>query len=289
MRVWLLVLLAAALLTTGAASAFAVPSLAGPTGLVMLPTADIAPSNLWQIGVGNRSIRIEQMYQDESADVTDWTFNAVKGVADDAELFVTYQRCTDGSDSDVWEYGGKYLIGEDLFPRTGFLGGTKIAVGGSLGRWASSVEFQTGGMYGFGTTFEDVETMRLYAVATKQLVPTYTGEWPWEAGSGTRIVASAGVLYMRIDPDISDSHNLIRPFVGVEVTGQRGVTVLAEYRLKDSDVEENAEYAIGLRKPFGSSTMFEFGLTNASPIGLGIDETNLYARLTYAFGTEAYQ
>ena len=285
MRSWLSVLLSAALLAVGAASAFAVPSLAGPTGLIMLPTADIAPSSLWQMGVGSRSIRIQQMYQPESTDVSEWTFNALKGVADDAEVFVTYQRVTDGTDTDVWEYGGKYLIGEDLFPRRGFLGGTKVAVGGSLGRWAESVEFTSNAMY----LPSDVETRRLYLVATKQLAPTYTGEWSWEAPAGTRIVGTVGLLYLRVDPDLGEAHSLVRPFIGVEVTGRRMLTLLAEYRLKDSSVEDNEEFSVAVRKPFGSSTNLEVGLTNASPIGLGIEEMNLFARITFAFGAEAYQ
>jgi len=285
MRLWLSVLLAAALLAAGAASAFAVPSLAGPTGLVMCPTADIAPAGMWQVAAGNRSMRIN-MYQ-ESFDISDWSINALKGVADDAEVFVTYQRVTDGKNTDVWEYGGKYLIGEDLFPRQGFLGGTKVAVGGSLSRWADALGIYDDMVSEVSTT--DVKTVRAYLVATKQLAPTYTGEWPWEAPSGTRIVATVGLMYFRVDPDRGEANSVLRPFLGVEVTGQRQLTLLAEYRLKDSSVESHGEFAFAIRKPFGSSTTVEVGLSNANPIGLGIDEQNLFARMTYAFPTEAYQ
>ncbi len=280
MRLWLLVLLSAALLAAGASSAFAVPSLGGPTGLIFLPTAEIAPSNLWQFAVGHKTLEVAQFY--ETLDVSIWGLSALKGVSDDAELFVAYQRITDGDNADAWEYGGKYLISENILPRRGLFGGTKVAVGASLGRWSGAV-----GMYE-GTPV-DVETLRAYVVASKQLAPTYTGEWPVDDPMGTRVVGSVGLMYLRVDADFVTAESLLRPFFGVEIIGQRGLTLLAEYRLKDSDLDEDGLFSVGIRKPMGSSTTFEVGLTNGSPIGVAVGNQELYARLTYAVPTEAYQ
>jgi hypothetical protein len=290
MKLWLPVLLSAALLAVGAASASAVPSLAGPTGLVMLPTAEIAPTNLWQVTVGHRSFDVTTMY--EAADVSVWALSLMKGVADDAELWVAYQRVTDGSDSDLWEYGGKYQLSENLFPRMALLGGAKISVGASLGRWANGVGMGALNMYeeGEGAAGGDVETLRAYIVASKQILPEYTGEWVWGTDElGTRIVASAGFMYLRVDAEEVGADSMIRPFLGLQVFGRRNLEMLAEYRFKDSDLEKDSVFSVAVRKPFGNSTTFEAGLTNGDPIGLGNIDATMYLRLAYTWPTEAYQ
>ncbi|MFB3883049.1 MAG: hypothetical protein ACE149_17415 [Armatimonadota bacterium] len=292
MRFWLPVLLSAALLAVGAGSALAVPSLAGPTGLVMLPTAEIAPADLWQVTVGHRSFDVAAMYGGGDSDVSTWAFSLLKGVADDAELWVAFQRVTDGTDSDLWEYGGKYQLSENLFPRMALLGGAKVSVGASLGRWSNAVGMGALSMYeeGEGAFGGDVETLRAYLVASKQLVPEYTGEWVWGTDAlGTRIVASAGVMYLRVDAEEAGADSLIRPFLGLQVFGRRNLELCAEYRLKDSDLEDDNVFSVAVRKPFGNATIFEAGLTNGDPIGLGNIDATLYLRLAYSWPTEAYQ
>jgi hypothetical protein len=290
MKLWLPVLLSAALLAGGAASASAVPSLAGPTGLVMLPTAEIAPTTEWQVTVGHRSFDVNTMY--EPADVSVWALSLMKGVADDAELWVAYQRVTDGSDSDLWEYGGKYQLSENLFPRMALLGGAKISVGASLGRWANGVGMGAFSMYeeGEGAVGGDVETLRAYIVASKQILPEYTGEWVWGTDDvGTRIIGTAGLMYLRVDAEEVGADSMIRPFLGLQVFGSRNLEMLAEYRFKDSDLESDSVFSVAVRKPFGSSTTFEAGLTNGDPIGLGNIDATLYLRFAYSWPTEAYQ
>jgi len=290
MKLWLPVLLSAALLAVGAASASAVPSLAGPTGLVMLPTAEIAPTTEWQVTVGHRSFDVNTMY--EPADVSVWALSLMKGVADDAELWVAYQRVTDGSDSDLWEYGGKYQLSENLFPRMALLGGAKISVGASLGRWANGVGMGAFSMYeeGEGAVGGDVETLRAYIVASKQILPEYTGEWVWGTDDvGTRIIGTAGLMYLRVDAEEVGADSMIRPFLGLQVFGSRNLEMLAEYRFKDSDLESDSVFSVAVRKPFGSSTTFEAGLTNGDPIGLGNIDATLYLRFAYSWPTEAYQ
>jgi hypothetical protein len=289
MKLWLPMLLSAALLAVGGAAAFAVPSLAGPTGLVMLPTADIAPTTDWQIGIGHRSFKVAQMYGAEDIDVSIWALSALKGVAGDAELWIAFQRATNGEDANVWEYGAKYLIRQNLLPRGTLLGGTKVAVGASLGRWSDAVGFGGASMYDETITATDVKTLRAYMVATKQFAPTYTGEWPWGEAPGTRIVGSAGVMYLRVDPDIGGGDSLLRPFLGVQCYGRRNLELLAEYRFKDSNLEDDSLFSVAIRKPWGTSTNLEIGLTNASPIGLATGDQSMYVRLTYTWPTAGYQ
>ncbi len=272
MRLWLSLLLSAALLAAGAVSAFAIPSLAGPTGIVNLPTANVSPTNEVQFGVGYRSV---EMYTD--IDVSLWSFQILKGVADDAELWASYQRASNGEDTDIWEFGGKYVIGEDLFPRTGLLGGTKIALGASMGRWTDAVS-----MYSANPLFvTDVETLRAYLVATRQIIPNYTGEWNWEEYQGTRVFGTVGLMYLRVEPDLIETDSLIEPFFGLEIMGTKNLTLAMEYRLKDSDLEDDSVFSVLLRRPFGDSTSLEFGLTNSSPIGLGQGESDVFVRLGY--------
>jgi len=284
MRSWLLVVLTAALLVSSGASALAIPSLGGPTGIALLPTAKIAPVHEWQTAVGYRSFRTTYMYAAEDVDMSLWTFNALKGVASDAELWVAYTRGSNGEDTDIWEYGGKYLLSERLLPRTGFLADTDIAIGASLGRWADALT-DASEIMPFHT---DIETLRAYFVVTTQLAPGNTGDWDWEGVPATRIIGTAGVLYLRVAPDALDSETLFRPFLGVEVIGQHDLTLALEYRFKDSGIEDDSLLSALIRYPIDRSTNLEVGLSNASPIGLAQGDQDLFVRLGYSFPVGAY-
>ncbi|MCJ7749899.1 MAG: hypothetical protein MUQ65_02205 [Armatimonadetes bacterium] len=284
MRSWLLVVLTAALLVSSGASALAIPSLGGPTGIALLPTAKIAPVNEWQTAVGYRSFNTTYMYAYEEVDMSLWTFNALKGVASDAELWIAYTRATNGEDTDVWEYGGKYQLSERILPRTGFLAGTDIAIGASLGRWANALT-NADPLLPFYT---DTETLRAYFVVTTQLVPGGDSDWDWEAAPSTRIIGTAGMLYLRVSPDALSGDTLLRPFLGVEVIGQTNLTLALEYRFKDSGLEDDALFSALVRYPIDRSTNLEVGLSNASPIGLGHGDQDLFVRLGYSFPVSAY-
>ena len=284
MRSWLLVVLTAALLVSSGASALAIPSLGGPTGIALLPTAKIAPVDQWQTAVGYRSFNTTYMYAVEDVDMSLWTFNALKGVASDAELWIAFTRGSNGEDSDIWEYGGKYLLSERLLPRTGFLADTDIAIGASLGRWADALT-DADPLLPFYT---DTKTLRAYFVVTTQLVPGSEGDWDWEAAPATRIIGTAGVLYLRVDPDALDSATLFRPFLGVEIISQKNLTLALEYRFKDSGIEDDSLFSALIRYPIGEDTNLEVGLSNASPIGLAIGNQDLFVRLGYSIPVSAY-
>lgn len=279
MKLWMMFILAAALLTMSG-SAFAVPSLGGPTGIVVMPSAMTAATDEWQIAVGARSFAVAGMY--DAGDESIWSFGGLKGVSDDAELFVLYQRESGISNTDIWEYGGKYVISEGLFARTGFLSGTKIAVGASLGRWGEAAGLAEDELL-------DVSTLRAYLVATKQFLPAEAGDWTWGKTTGTRVIGSGGLMYLSVDADEAGSDNLVRPFLGVEIIGKSELTIAGEYRFKDSDWDEDAVFSAMIRKPWGTATALEIGITNASPIGLGTGDQSMYARFTYALPTAAYQ
>ena len=283
MRPWLPVVLAAVLLAVSGASALAIPSLGGPTGIALLPTAKIAPVNEWQTAVGYRSFTTTYMYAFEDVDMSLWTFSALKGVASDAELWIAFTRGSNGEDTDIWEYGGKYLLSERLLPRTGVLADTDIAIGASLGRWTDSPTSMPP-----PRDYSDTETLRAYFVVTTQLVPGDAGDWEWGTAPSTRIIGTAGILYLRVDPDALDSDTLFRPFLGVEVIGQNDLTLALEYRFKDSGIEDDALFSALIRYPIDRSTSLEVGLSNASPIGLALGEEDLFVRLGYSFPVSTY-
>lgn len=271
-RLWMVPLVATAAMALSGGAAFAMPSLGGPTGMVSVPSADIAPTDQWQTAVGWRTFEASGMY--EAEDVRVWDFQVLKGVADDAELWAAYSRVTDGEDTNLWQVGGKYQISSALLPRGGTLLGADISVGASLGRWVDSVA-----MYeDLGITDIDVRTA--YVVATRQVWP-FTRPAEWEVVTNTRIIASAGLLYVNLDPELGDSETIVRPFVGAEIAGPSGLTGVLEYRAKDSDVDDDAVFSAAIRKPLGPVSHIEIGTTNASPIGTGLDDQEFFVRLGY--------
>lgn len=294
MRSLLPVLLVAVLVAITGAPALAVPSLGGPTGLALLPTADTAPVDEWQTAFGYRSVKVGAdalgMYGlVDDLDVSIWQLSFLKGVASDAEIWVTYQRATNGEDSSIWRVGGKYEIGDKLLPRSGFLSDTKIAIGGGMGRYPDDAITLT---HFFGVLdpplVTDTETLDLYLVVTKQLSPGGTGTWEWEEPTGTRIIGTAGVYYMDVDFDDFGGETLLEPFVGVAFVTPKDLTLAFEYRTKAEDLEDDALFSYLLRYPVDNNTTVEFGLTNGSPIGLAQAEHDVFARLTYSFPVSAY-
>jgi hypothetical protein len=273
LRSWMLPLLGAALLGASSTVACAMPSLAGPTGIVTTPTAKVAPTTEWQTAVSYHSLEVVGMY-----DASLWSLQILKGVADDAEMWAKYLRSTNGEDTDVWEIGGKYQLSERLFERRGFLTDTDVAVGASLGRWVDA--FAMYEMTGDWTA--DVDTFKLYAVVTKQVYPLgMAADWEWATPSGTIAIASGGLLYQSFDPDVGGSETSLRPFLGLEIIGSNKLTVAFEYRAKDTDVDEKAIWSALLRRQFGPRTAVELGTTNASPIGTGREDQEFFLRFGY--------
>jgi hypothetical protein len=292
MRSWLPLALAGALLAACGASAFAIPSAAGPTGIVMLPTARIAPVDQWQTAIGYRSFHVEtgsiSMYETQDIDMSLWSLNFLKGVSSDVELWVTYTRATDGEDSNVWEFGGKYRFHGKFMPKGGFWNGLDASVGLSIGRWVDALWVDTAGMYGDTVYFSDTEILRSYFVLTKQLVPTYEGEWEWSPPPHTRVDGTLGLLYLELNPDFGDSSTLLQWFFGVEVLFRNGIAFATEYRSKDSDLEDDPLFSVLLRYPVDRQIDLEFGLANASPVGLGRGDHDLFVRATYSIPVADY-
>jgi hypothetical protein len=257
------------------------PSLGGPTGIVTLPTAGIAPVNQWQTAVTLRTFDTVGMYDGGSGDATIWSVNILKGVAADAELWAAYSRATDGNDGEVIQVGGKYQLAPNVFGRSGVLAYTQVAVGGSIGRWSDSFVRVAGslGMYGEPSDLVDigdVDVARAYLVATKQIYPYgEASDLQWGTPTGARAVASAGLLYQWADVESGGDRSDITPFAGLEVMWGDTLEMSVEYRKGDDVLGPDSDdlFSASLRHSFGKTTHVEIGVTNASAMGVVLPDS----------------
>jgi len=274
-RFWTLPLLAAFLVVLGSGAAFAIPSLGGPTGIVTVPTANVAPATGLQTALTYQSFQAESLGMYGSAeDITSWAIQVLGGVSDQAELWAAYSTVSNSEDFHMWEIGGKL----QLAPGTDDT--TRLAVGASYGSWQDAVGPLGGslGMYGTGG---DVDVLKAYIVATRDFTPMAGESWEWSSTPTTRMLGSAGLMYISVDPEGGGSETLARPFVGFEFIGPEGTALGLEYRWKDSDLDAKAVFSAVLRHPFTPALSAEIGTTNAGPGGFGLDDQDIFVRLGY--------
>ena len=89
-----------------------------------------------------------------------------------------------------------------------------------------------------------------------------------------------GLIYISVDAEEGGSEASARPFVAVEI--QEGDSVIGlEYRMKDNDLDHKAVFSAVLRRPGGNNLVWEIGTTNASPIGLGLEDQEFFARICF--------
>jgi len=120
---------------------------------------------------------------------------------------------------------------------------------------------------------QDVKVWNAYLVATKDFTPMDEGTSEWGPGAGTRMLGTAGIYYLKADPDLGKGFSLTRPFLGMEFLGAGGTALALEYRWKDSDLDNKALFSAVLTAELGS--------TNSSPIGLGLDDQDWFVRVGY--------
>jgi len=257
--------LVVALLVVAGGAAFAIPSIGGPTGIVSVPTAAVAPNGELQTALTYQS---QEMY---TADVSLWQLQALAGVSEEAELWAAYALAdqdgpTESETANMFAFGGKMQLSSE--PEDD----TSLAVGASIEKW-SDLYTPMG--------FNDVSVWKAYIVATKDFTPMASESWEWSAESETRMLGSLGILYASVDPDVGDSGSLTRPFVGFEFIGAGGTALGLEYRWKDSDLDEKAVFSAVLTHPVSPEFEIQVGTTNAGPSGLGLDDQDIFVRVGY--------
>jgi hypothetical protein len=316
---WVLAALAVVLVVAGSGAGYAaMPSLYGPTGIVSVPNALVAP--MGQITGALTYQRLQQinnaaMYTDGVEDVllfdeedsSLWALQALAGVANGAELWAAYSK--DNSDFNVktWGIGGKYQFnayekGTDQ-PKFAIGASYKHATGDNTGIAAF---LENIGTYevpdivetDFDASFDLTEKVTdVYAVATFDFTSMGASEW----GAGSKLLGSVGMLWKRVDasmdvhvPDAATSfafdmsETLTRPFLGLEYEGADKTGLGIEYRWKDNDLDAKAVWSAVLRHQFDKGISVEVGTTNANQLGLGMDNQNWFARVGYTFAMGSY-
>jgi hypothetical protein len=277
-RSWTLAALAALLIAAGTGAAYAIPSLGGPTGIVTVPNAAVAPQGSLDTALSYQKAQVAAagMYQPE--DLTAWSLQVLTGVTEQAELWAAYSSVRNGEDSHLWGLGGKVQLTREPEEQT------SLAVGASYQKWADAVTVQSA-----GTSEGDANLTKVYIVATKDFTPLKGETWEWGPGAGTRMLGSLGLMYINADTDMpgSGDGSLTRPFLGFEFVGAGGTTLGLEYRWKDSDLDTKAVFSAVLRHKFSPEFTAEVGTTNADPGGFGLDDQDILVRLGYTIPLKA--
>jgi hypothetical protein len=268
-------LLAAFTVVAASGAAFAMPSLGGPTGIVSVPNALVAPPGQLQAALSFQS-QTNSMYSAD-VDVSMWQLNVLAGVSQGAELWAAYALAdqdtpTASETAHMWALGGKYQFTSEPKDQAA------LAVGMSMEKWSDLM--LASDMYGGG--LGDVDVLKAYIVATKDFTPMPTGSWE-TGGSTTRILGSLGIMYVNIDPSGADSETMTRPFVGVEFLGTGGTNLGLEYRWKDDDIDAKAVFSAVLTHRFSPKLEAQIGTTNAGTSGIGLDDQDIFVRLGYTF------
>jgi hypothetical protein len=251
------------------------PSLGGPTGIVSVPNALVAPPGQLQAALSFQS-QTNSMYSAD-VDVSMWQLNVLAGVSQGAELWAAYALAdqdtpTASETAHMWALGGKYQFTSEPKDQAA------LAVGMSMEKWSDLM--LASDMYGGG--LGDVDVLKAYIVATKDFTPMPTGSWE-TGGSTTRILGSLGIMYVNIDPSGADSETMTRPFVGVEFLGTGGTNLGLEYRWKDDDIDAKAVFSAVLTHRFSPKLEAQIGTTNAGTSGIGLDDQDIFVRLGYTF------
>lgn len=315
-KLWVLPVLVAVLLALGSGASFAMPSLGGPTGLVSVPNALVAPRGELQVAVGYQKVTEGLVLSSGSAygvdadlarklkvaqaggtgiefneDFSVWGLQVLSGVADGAELWAAYQHANSDIADKIWGIGGKFQFLREPKDQA------YVAIFASYQKAdGGSALLLSGGMYTepelFDVNLSDkVTTVGL--VATKDLTPTGVAGSEWS--SGAKLFGSAGVMYKRSRSSLtvngseaSGSDSLTRPFLGAEFVTTDGTELGLEYRWKDSDLDAKAVWSAVLRHNFPKGFAAELGTTNADPLGFGTNDQNFFVRVGYSFPVGKY-
>ncbi len=268
-------LLAIFVIAAAGGAAYAMPSLGGPTGIVSVPNALVAPPGELQAAV---SYQAQSMYGD--VDGSYWALNVLAGVSKQAELWAAYAL----DDLDVpsgpsetahmWAVGGKYQFTSE--PKD------QAALAAGIGWQGWSDLLSASSMYS-----GDVNVFNAYLVATKNFTPMTAGKWEWN-NNATQILGSVGLMYIKVDPDGGENESLTRPFVGVEFVGAAGTSLGLEYRWKDDTLDDKAVFSAVLSHKFSNKIEAQVGTTNAGPGGLGLSDQDIFVRVGYTFPIGGY-
>jgi hypothetical protein len=271
---WLAALLVLAVVA-GSSAAFSYPSLQGPTGLVVLPDANVEPRGSWTLAADYVNVETEGRPASIliGPDLKLTQARLVWGVSDRAELWVAYTDINvgtpdvhpdyvfpdeSGDNSHEWAGGAKLQIHDD--PATG----VKVAVG--AGHYDASV----------CSSCHNIKRDNIYAVLTKESAARSPHQWRWKG--------SLGLTYTKFDFDGGED-TILQPFGGLEASSGR-LSLVGEYRTKEAGIDDTGMWSAGARYMITPNLGLQAGVTNGAFYfyGIGAHKASAYYGLAYTFG-----
>lgn len=241
-------LLLALALTVSAFAAY--PTLSGPSGQAVIPTAMTAGPGF--------TVAADFHNLDSGSSIP---VRVLFGLGDNLEFGALYSTLDDvtleGVDLDnPWGVNAKFAFA-DLF-------GGKAAVG---------AEYITES-FSLGEADFDGTVTQAYLAWTR----------PFALGEVQSLGVTVGANWTQIDPDVIDSFDDIRYFAGLDLALSERIAVLADYQTRSSDLlDARALSAITARIALTSAIDLQFGSTNAfGPIAT--EDHNFFAGLKFQFG-----
>ena len=243
-----------------ACAAYAYPTLAGPTGLVNVPTAEVASAGQFVAALDYYNSK-----DNGKTDSNSYPFRVLYGFGNNLEVGVGYDsdalsmtsypdetETLSTSTKALWDVNAKYKI-------PSYFGAD----------WA------VGALYGQANTDPDnTNVTQVYLAGTKDFS---TGE------GAPSIKGTIGVNWTQVKATVTNS--AWRFFLGAEAIVMPNLSVLADVQTKDSDLDRNAMWSAAARYAFTPVLSAQLGFTNG-PI-IGANDTNLLLGVDYTFGGEA--
>jgi hypothetical protein len=256
-------------------SAFAYPSLLGPTGSASLPTAAVVEQ-------GGNALAIDAQFYDANTTGLDnaYLLRVERGIAKNMELgFTTTLQQIDGAPSDVNEdsfgINAKYLLVNT--------DGVSLGVGGMYQNFANAdndVDYLS-----YGATATNVQSFtQWYGVLTAQFAGAGNGSPSIHGSIG---VNSTHVIYDNEDTDGNTwtySQSATRPFVSLDLgfpEANGDIHLTGEYQAKDDTLPGDLEpiTSFVLRIPISRGGALEVGTSNVTYGVFGSGDQHMFAGL----------
>jgi hypothetical protein len=252
MNLRIVLILSVLLFLAAMGAGFAYPSLVGPTGLAVHPTADVPNAGQVDSAVDFQNTK------DFFGDV--WLGRTTFGATDRLEVSLGYMRAegeTRWDTGHMWQVAAKYLLldrpEDDL----------KVSAGAGYLKFNADWEVSGSGCYVVASKY-------LHRAASKQ-------------PGDINVRGHLGVVYggfKEHEPGFHETGTLFKPWLGLELIGQRGTDLALEWRPRTAKWEDHDIVAVTLRHPVDDKLSVEVGTTNLFSDGAS---QAMFAGVAYCF------
>jgi hypothetical protein len=240
--------LLAVCMSLAAAATTAYPTFEGATGVVTLPTAEVASQ-----GTISLAANYQRAAEDWNGTFLRINWGATKNLELSAARTIWDGPWGDGWEK-IWQGGLKYQVPMSF---------ANVAVGGSFGRdkegWAE----------------DSLDITKAYLAVSKDM----------NIASSINARLTGGVMYGKFESD-DWSEKFTKPYVALELMHTRGVTLAVEYRWRDSKIDDHDVVPLStvLRITAPDKPVWvEVGTTNMSDAGTAWDNQRGFIGIGCAF------